>query len=900
MSSKRATIHIDGQAHEVAAGRNLLEVALELGLDLPYFCWHPALGAVGACRQCAVTQYKDAQDPSGRVVMACMTPCGDGTRVATQDAASREMRQAVIEWLMTNHPHDCPVCAEGGNCHLQDMTVMTGQAYRRYRHAKRTHRNQDLGPFVAHEMNRCIACYRCVRYYRDYAGGEDLDVFGAHNNVYFGRAESGTLESHFAGNLVEVCPTGVFTDKPYGADYTRKWDLQQAPSLCNHCAVGCNTYPGERYGRIKRIENRYNEAVNGYFLCDRGRYGLAYSNEAGRPRQARGPQGPLRPVAAIERLAGLLDGRVAAVVGDRVSCESLYALRALLGAERVFRAAGPAQLALEDAQLQLLRVAPQVADLPRIENADCALLLGEDLLHSGARLGLALRQMTRQRGFAAAAQAHVPTWQDQSVRLVAQQQRSPLHIATPARTGLDEVAATQTRATPRELARLGWAIAHALDPQQPAPAALEPALQQVAERIAADLRAAQRPLLLTGAACAEPALYAATAAIAQALVACGAEAPAVAAVPAAANSVGRALFGGAGLQDLAAQVEAGRIDSLIVLEHDLAADLGEAGLQRWREQLQQLAVFDALPGPTWEAATLALPVATIFEAEGTLVNYAGRAQRHFAVHPPAGDARASWIWLCGVAEARGQSLGPTLDALLQGLAEAEPALAGLRDAAPAADAGGLNAVPRQPHRYSGRTAMHAHQDMHEPRPPIDLDTALGYTMEGAQGPGRDTPPALRTAHWAPGWNSPQAINKFQQEIGGALRGGPAGCLLPLAEGSRAAAQTLGAGPPEAEDTLRLLPLPDLFADDALAGRSPAIQARQQGGAALRLHPRTAERLGLATASRVRIEVDGEQRERPLTLCADLAAQCVGANLARCGLPAAWAGRPVRLRAEGGA
>ena len=130
---------------------------------------------------------------------------------------------------MTNHPHDCPICDEGGECHLQDMTVMTGHNQRTYRFNKRTYRNQDLGPFVSHEMNRCIQCYRCVRFYRDYAGGKDFNVFGSRNRTYFGRVEDGTLESPFSGNLVEICPTGVFTDKTEKAHYTRKWDLQTAP-----------------------------------------------------------------------------------------------------------------------------------------------------------------------------------------------------------------------------------------------------------------------------------------------------------------------------------------------------------------------------------------------------------------------------------------------------------------------------------------------------------------------------------------------------------------------------------------------------------------------------------------------------------------------------------------------
>src|SRR4030095_13205258 len=115
--------------------------------------------------------------------------------------------------MMTNHPHDCPVCEEGGHCHLQDMTVMTGHHNRAYHYTKRTHQNQELGPFLHHEMNRCIACYRCVRFYNDYAGGKDLGVFGTAANVYFGRERPGTTATEYSGNLTEGSPTGVFTDR---------------------------------------------------------------------------------------------------------------------------------------------------------------------------------------------------------------------------------------------------------------------------------------------------------------------------------------------------------------------------------------------------------------------------------------------------------------------------------------------------------------------------------------------------------------------------------------------------------------------------------------------------------------------------------------------------------------
>src|SRR5574340_499556 len=270
------TIYIDNKPYEVKEGPNLLHTCLDLGFDIPYFCWHPAMHSVGACRLCAVKQFRDENDKRGRIIMSCMTPVTENLRISTDDPEVKAFRAGIIELLMMNHPHDCPVCDEGGECHLQDMTLMTGHVYRRFRFKKRTYRNQDLGPFLNHEMNRCIHCYRCVRFYRDYAGGRDLEAYASHHHVYFGRHEDGVLQNVCSGNLAEICPTGVFTDRTFKSHFTRMWDLQTAPSVCVHCGLGCNIIPGERYGALRRIRNRFNGAVNGYFLCDRGRYGYEF------------------------------------------------------------------------------------------------------------------------------------------------------------------------------------------------------------------------------------------------------------------------------------------------------------------------------------------------------------------------------------------------------------------------------------------------------------------------------------------------------------------------------------------------------------------------------------------------------------------------------------------------
>ncbi|MCY4657311.1 MAG: 2Fe-2S iron-sulfur cluster-binding protein, partial [Gammaproteobacteria bacterium] len=125
-----AKIYVEGKEYEAEAGENLLHAVLSQSIDLPYFCWHPAMGSVGACRQCAVIQYADEEDTRGRLMMACMTPVMDGLRISVEAAQAKDFRSSVIEWLMENHPHDCPVCEEGGECHLQDMTVMTGHSMR--------------------------------------------------------------------------------------------------------------------------------------------------------------------------------------------------------------------------------------------------------------------------------------------------------------------------------------------------------------------------------------------------------------------------------------------------------------------------------------------------------------------------------------------------------------------------------------------------------------------------------------------------------------------------------------------------------------------------------------------------------------------------------------------------
>ena len=292
-------IIIDTIPLDVPEGTNVLEAARSIGITIPHFCWHPALGKAGACRACAV---KMLEGPVKGIQMSCMLPAQDGMVVSTTDQEAVAMRRAVIEWLMINHPHDCPVCDEGGECQLQDYTIAGGHGIRRYDGLKRTHLNQYLGTYIEHEMNRCIQCYRCVRFYQEYAGGTDFGVMGRAGTVYFGRQQDGQLESSFSGNLADICPTGVFTDKT-ARFRARYWDYDMAPSVCPHCSLGCNTVPMARYRELLKVTARRNDEVNGWFICDRGRFTNAAVNAPDRPRQALVDGESVSMDAALETLS---------------------------------------------------------------------------------------------------------------------------------------------------------------------------------------------------------------------------------------------------------------------------------------------------------------------------------------------------------------------------------------------------------------------------------------------------------------------------------------------------------------------------------------------------------------------------------------------------------------------
>lgn len=856
-------IYLDNVPYEVKAGKNLLEVCLSLGMDLPYFCWHPAMGSIGACRQCAVKVFKDEEDTKGRIVMSCMEGIKDGLRASVTDPFAKAFRAQVIEWLMTNHPHDCPVCDEGGSCHLQDVTVMTGHEYRRYHFKKRTYTNQYLGPLINHEMNRCIQCYRCVRYYRDYAGGKDLNVFSAHNHVYFGREKDGILESPFSGNLAEVCPTGVFTDKTLKEHYTRKWDLTNAPAVCQHCSLGCNVIAGERYGKLRSIINRFNSEVNGYFLCDKGRFGYEFVNSENRIRQMLIRKRAAEAVderTLITHLPNILIGHTVIGIGSpRASIESNYALMELAGKECFYQGLPDNQVFLEQKIVGILQSGSiHTPSLKEIEQADAVLILGEDIWNTAPIMALAVRQsVIRTAAAHVQEQVPLPSWHDAALKELVQEDKGFLVNTGILPSPLDEIAACNIHCAPDDIARLGFQIAHLLNNELPAVDHMSRGLAAHAAMIAQQLQTAKHPVIITGTSTCSEALIRAAYDITSALQTAERKAGLAFVLPEC-NSLGLAMTGAHSFEKALELVQRNNDVTAVILENDLYRNIPADQADAFFKACRQVVVLDILHNRTTEKADVLIPIASFAEGDGTFINNEGRAQRSYQVFmPPDAPLKEGFKWLFEMKTIRraisnGHEVHP--DEMLAGLERVCPQFKGISAVAPSQGFRIHGArIPRESQRYSGRTAIQANQAVSEPKPLQDEDSPLSFTMEGYKG----MPPApLIPYFWAPGWNSAQAVNKYQQETGGALKGGDPGVRLFEHTGAAPAFfRDIPEGFIPREGKWYLLPQYQLFGSGELSvytkgiaslSRPPAILLSTKDAAALNVN--TGDILTLQTAN----------------------------------------------------
>jgi NADH-quinone oxidoreductase subunit G len=725
-------------------------------------------------------------------------------------------------------------------------------------------------------MNRCIQCYRCVRFYKDYAGGKDLDVFAAHDHVYFGRAQDGILENEFSGNLAEVCPTGVFTDKTLKEHYTRKWDMTMAPSICQHCSLGCNIIAGERHGELRQITSRFNGEVNGYFICDRGRFGYEFVNSINRIQQplirSKIPDAADKQSLYSHLKEILSNNKVIGIASPRASLETNFALMQLVGKENFYQG-------IPENEAQLMRTILRTVNsgqihtpsLKETEAADAVLILGEDLTNTAPLLALALRQAVRKKSFENAQQINIPSWHDAALREFAQQETGELFIAYPTQTKLDEISSDSLHISPDDIARLGFTIANCLNNTAPTPGDMDDDTLKLARHIADILKNVKKPLIICGTSLCNEAILKAASNIAFALGTKDEKASLCFMVPEC-NSMGLAMMQAPSLNEAVKVLEKGETDTLVIVENDLYRRGAKKEIDNIFDHCKQVIVFDHLHNDTTNRATVLIPVGTFAEADGTMVNNEGRAQCFFQVFMPKNEnLRESWRWLDEFRQFK-NGVGPedltTPDDLIAEMVALMPQFKGAETVAPPADfrISGQK-IPREPHRYSGRTAMLANINVSEPKPPEDPDSALSFTMEGFKG----MPPApLIPFYWAPGWNSVQSINKYQAEVGGPLQGGDPGKRLfpetPVTENA-----FLNNAPPAFKPSpgeWLLVPLPHIFGSEELSIYTPGIAERSpQPYIAINKHD--AESLNISQNDIMQVRIGDQRYELPARINEEL-------------------------------
>jgi NADH-quinone oxidoreductase subunit G len=615
-------LKIDGIEIEVEQGTKVIEAAARVGITIPRFCYHAGLGSVGACRMCAV---KFLEGPVKGIQMSCMVDASDGMAVSTTDEEAVDFRKHVIEWFMMNHPHDCPVCDEGGHCLLQDMTVAGGHGIRRYLGKKRTYRDQYLGIFVQHEMNRCIHCWRCRRFYQEFAGYRDLGAMQIAHHTYFGRFHEGPLESPFSGNLIDICPTGVYTDKP--SRFTgRRWDFERSPSLCIHCSLGCHIIASARYREMVRLEARFNESVNGYFICDRGRYGFYYTNHPERPRRPRVGTEEVSWEEAIRRAAEKLSEIIErsgpesiACLGSTRSCLENQAMLTRLCQVRGWN--GPRYFETPAIASKVKGAVSRLDErlavsMREMEKADFILAVGADPVNEAPMLALAMRQAFRK-------EATIVVIDPRPVFLPFEFEH--LQVAPddlePCLTLLIKGAVDRSAAEKmgEEALRFYDAV-----PGEYPPAAVKNRMAKITQK----LNQSRYPVIVCGSNVVRETTPDVAADNSLFLRAAKDRAGLFYLMPGA-NAFGAALLSpdGGSLMDVIESIEKGAAKALLMVETDPFWSFpDQARLKRAIEKLELFLAMDYLPSPAARLAHIFFPTRTLFEMETSFVNQEGRVQ----------------------------------------------------------------------------------------------------------------------------------------------------------------------------------------------------------------------------------------------------------------------------------
>jgi len=376
MSAELVNVTIDGMTLAVPKGTSIIEAAKQAGILVPHYCYHPSLPSPAVCRMCLVEVEK-----APKLVPACVTTVTEGQVVHTDSEPARRARTGVLEFLLINHPLDCPICDQAGECELQDYVFQEGQAATRYSdYAKRYNPVEDFGPDVLYVANRCILCTRCVRFMEDVAQAPVLNVSERGDRAYIGIDEGQLLDHPWAGNVVDLCPVGSLISKDF-LHKARAWDLDKTASVCTGCSQGCNITIDTRDNTVVRLRPRPNLEVNRHFICDTGRMNYRWMNrgdrlEAPLVRES----GKLTATdwdQALERLGALVGkgGNTVLLASAGASLESLGMVRQMLAGTRL---TATVQIPTGAAEEPLQGIKGLALRRERAPNGEGARLLGYD------------------------------------------------------------------------------------------------------------------------------------------------------------------------------------------------------------------------------------------------------------------------------------------------------------------------------------------------------------------------------------------------------------------------------------------------------------------------------------------------------------------------------------------
>jgi NADH-quinone oxidoreductase subunit G len=384
-------VTVDGLELEVPQGATVLQACELAGKEIPRFCYHERLSIAGNCRMCLVEVKPGPPKPQA----SCALPAAEGQEIRTDSAMVKKAREGVMEFLLINHPLDCPICDQGGECDLQDQSVAYGRGASRYEENKRAVTEKYMGPIVKTVMTRCIQCTRCVRFAEEVAGIEEIGAIGRGENMQITSYLERAVTSELSGNVVDLCPVGALTSKPYAFN-ARPWELKKTPSIDVMDAVGTNIRLDSRGRAVLRALPRINEDVNEEWATDKTRHAVdgLTARRLDKPYVRR--DGKLVAVSwgeAFEAIRVNWSDNAAVIAGDMVDCETMFAARELAGSAMLEgRQTG---LAYDTSSLSAVNFNTTIAG---IENADVILLVGSDVRREASLVNTRIQKAVRKRG----------------------------------------------------------------------------------------------------------------------------------------------------------------------------------------------------------------------------------------------------------------------------------------------------------------------------------------------------------------------------------------------------------------------------------------------------------------------------------------------------------------------